>query len=75
MSMSLKNSRMPNREGLLLAEMQGITARRELKQQQHLYIDFCFDSFSELTAAIFLNKGIKVYHFSKISPTPFVVSL
>ena len=33
------------------------------------------DSFSELTAAIFLHKGIKVYHFSKISPTPFVVSL
>ena len=73
-SLSLKSLRMPDREELLLAEMHGITARRELKQHQY-FVLVCFDSFSELTAAIFLNKGIKVYRFSKITPTPFVVSL
>jgi len=29
--------------------------------------------FAQLTATIFLHKGVKVYLFSKICPTPYVV--
>ena len=36
---------MPDREGLLLAKMQGITARRELKQQQDFMLIFVLTVF------------------------------
>lgn len=68
---------MPGREELLLAEMQGTTVKCNdcIRTILCYFVKQFFNSFSELTAAILLHKGIKVYRFSKISPTPFVVSL